>query len=209
MVPSPGVEIEDESKDCCSVGLLVAVGGTAIGRLAQFQAPPLDLSKYAPYGPNLGDGDYVDRPTVYECAELTVREDCPRQDFHLTMDSHDSKIYPGIVKDHPGVITPYRRNLRYMSPTSTCPVSVAILRFARQHGFWRDADHSRQHDRRAPGAVDDRNLHQLLAQRRSRQRARPGVRHPLSLVRPIIEWRFCPSCPKEATSCSTKDPNVA
>ena len=49
--------------------------------------------------------DYADAP------ELTVKDGVPRGLVHtFAMDSHDSKIYPGIAKNQPGVV-PYSRKV--------------------------------------------------------------------------------------------------
>src|SRR5689334_1018654 len=67
------------------------------------QAPPVDLSKYAPLTPNAGDGDYVIGPPYANAPELTPRDDVPKgMVYRFTMNSTDSKMYPGISKTAPG-----------------------------------------------------------------------------------------------------------
>jgi len=55
------------------------------------------------------DGDFTIGPNYTNAPELTVREGVPRGTLHVfTMKSEDSKIYPGIAKNQPGVV-PYQR----------------------------------------------------------------------------------------------------
>jgi len=57
------------------------------------------------------DGDFVIGPNYTNAPELTVKEGVPRGTLHMfTMDSEDSKIYPGIAKKQPGIV-PYRRQV--------------------------------------------------------------------------------------------------
>src|SRR5882672_7913918 len=73
------------------------------------QAPPVNLSKYAPLTPGAGDGNYVIGPPYANAPELTPRDDVPKgMVYRFTMNSTDSKIYPGISKTAPGQIVPYQ-----------------------------------------------------------------------------------------------------
>ena len=57
------------------------------------------------------DGDFAIGPDYTNAPELTVRPDVPKGALHeFTMDSVDSKIYPGIAKDRPGTV-PYQRKV--------------------------------------------------------------------------------------------------
>lgn len=57
------------------------------------------------------DGDFVIGPNYTNAPELTVKEGVPRGTLHVfTMNSEDSKIYPGIAKYQTGVV-PYRRQV--------------------------------------------------------------------------------------------------
>jgi len=98
-------------------GLALASASVFLGAKA-IQAPPMDLSHYAPYGPKAGDGDYIIEPPYSNAPELTPRSDVPKgKIYRIVMDSRDSKIYPGIEKTHPGVITPYRRRVTVYVPS--------------------------------------------------------------------------------------------
>ena len=101
-----------------SVGVLALMSVTTVLASDKGQAPPLDLSKYVPYGPKAGEGDYVISPPWHNAPELTPQSDTPKgKIYHLTMDSMDSKIYPGITKTKPGVITPYKRSVTVYVPS--------------------------------------------------------------------------------------------
>jgi enterochelin esterase family protein len=59
----------------------------------------------------MSDGDFVIRPNYTNAPELTVKDGVPRGTLHVfTMNSEDSKIYPGIAKRQPGVV-PYKRQV--------------------------------------------------------------------------------------------------
>jgi len=76
-----------------------------------------DMQKFPPWKPGLGDGDYALGPDYQNAPELTPREDVPHgMIYHFTMDSTDSKIYPGIAKNRPGEVVPYRRNVTVYVP---------------------------------------------------------------------------------------------
>lgn len=101
-----------------SVGVLTLASVSAVLASDKGQAPHMDLSKYLPYGPKAGEGDYIISPPWTNAPELTARPGVPKgRIYHLTMDSTDSKIYPGITKTKPGVITPYKRNLTVYVPS--------------------------------------------------------------------------------------------
>ena len=57
------------------------------------------------------DGDFTIGPSYTNAPELTAREGVPRGALRtFTMQSEDSKFYPGIAKDRPGMV-PYRRRV--------------------------------------------------------------------------------------------------
>ncbi len=86
----------------------------------------MDLSKYVPYTAKAGDGDYILDPPFKNAPELTPRNDVPKgKVFHLVMDSTESKIYPGISKNSPGKITPYKRNVTVYVPSQYVEGSAA------------------------------------------------------------------------------------
>ncbi len=86
------------------------------------QAPPVDFTKFAPYTSTSGEGDYIIGPPYANAPELTPRDGVPKgQIFHLTMNSVDSKIYPGIAKGVLGQIVPYKRNLTVYVPAQYKP----------------------------------------------------------------------------------------
>lgn len=82
------------------------------------QAPPVDFTKFAPYSSGVVDGDYVVGPPYANAPELTKRDEVPKgMVYRFTMDSADSKFYPGISKTAPGTVVPYSRNVTVYVPS--------------------------------------------------------------------------------------------
>ena len=64
-------------------------------------------------------------PNYTNAPELKVKEGVPQGSLHVfTMNSEDSKIYPGIAKDRPGVV-PYRRAVCVYIPKQYVPGTPA------------------------------------------------------------------------------------
>lgn len=90
------------------------------------QAPAIDLTQFAPYSPASGEGDYRIAPPYADAPELTPRSDVPKGTvYHFTMDSTDSKLYPGIAKSAPGMVVPYHRNVTVYVPSQYVPGTAA------------------------------------------------------------------------------------
>lgn len=93
---------------------------------ATLQAPPIDFTKFKPYTPTSNTGDYLIAPPYQNAPELTPHEDIPKGTvYHFTMDSADSKLYPGIAKTAPGQVVPYRRNVTVYVPSQYKPGTPA------------------------------------------------------------------------------------
>src|SRR5438034_4434667 len=98
---------------CC---LAVSAAGMAVAQNAQ--APPVDFTKFAPWTPQADEGDYVVGPPYADAPELTPRDNVPKgMVYRFTMDSTDSKIYPGISKTAPGQVVPYQRRVTVYVPS--------------------------------------------------------------------------------------------
>lgn len=96
---------------------LVCTLATQISAACMGQAPPVDLSNYAPWTPTAGDGDFVIGPPYADAPELTARDGVPKgKVYRFTMRSADSKIYPGISKTAPGQVVPYQRRVTVYVP---------------------------------------------------------------------------------------------
>ena len=68
------------------------------------------------------DGDFVTGPTHVKAPEMMVREDVPKGTVHeLTMNSADSKIYPGIARDQGTFGTPDPENPAKLDVTTSRP----------------------------------------------------------------------------------------
>ncbi len=92
--------------------------------LAQ-EAPPVDFSKFAPWTAKADEGDYVVGPPYADAPELKKRDDVPHGMVHrFTLNSTDSKMYPGIAKGKPGVV-PYTRKVSVYVPAQYQPGTPA------------------------------------------------------------------------------------
>ncbi|MFI5384890.1 MAG: alpha/beta hydrolase [Fimbriimonadales bacterium] len=68
------------------------------------------------------DGDYRIAPPYANAPELTPREGVPKGTvYRFTMDSRDSKLYPGIAKTAPGQVVPYTRRVTVYVPSQYKP----------------------------------------------------------------------------------------
>lgn len=76
------------------------------------------LAKLPMLTAKVGDGDYRLAPPFSNAPELTPRDGVPKGAvYRFTMDSHDSKIYPGIAKTAPGQVVPYTRRVTVYVPS--------------------------------------------------------------------------------------------
>ncbi len=99
------------------LGLVVAAGAPGGGQAGQSQGWPVDLAKFAAYGPGLGDGDYTVGPTYQPAPELTPRTDVPHgKVYEFVMHSTDSLRYPGISRNTTPKIIPYDRHVHVYIP---------------------------------------------------------------------------------------------
>lgn len=91
------------------------------------KAVPEDMNKFPAWKPGEGDGDYSLGPEYQNAPELTKRDDVPHgMTYHFTMDSTDSKLYPGIAKGHPLTeVVPYRRGVTVYVPAQYKPGTPA------------------------------------------------------------------------------------
>ncbi len=82
------------------------------------QGSVVSTTQLAPYAPGVGDGDYIVQPPYANAPELTERADAPKgMIYQFTMNSTDSKIYPGISKTAPGQTVPYQRHVTVYVPS--------------------------------------------------------------------------------------------
>jgi enterochelin esterase-like enzyme len=90
------------------------------------QVPAVDIAKLAPLVHGAGDGDYIIHPPYTNAPELTPRADVPKgMIYRFTMDSTDSKLYPGISKTAPGQVVPYQRRVTVYVPSQYVPGTPA------------------------------------------------------------------------------------
>lgn len=94
---------------------------TAAG-IASAEAPPVDFSKFKPWTANANEGDYLITPPYANAPEMTPRDNVPKgKVYQFTMNSTDSKIYPGIAKNAPGQVVPYQRRVSVYVPSQYVP----------------------------------------------------------------------------------------
>src|SRR5436305_15210164 len=80
--------------------------------IAAAQAPPVDFTKFKPWTPSADEGDYLIAPPYANAPEITPRDNVPKgKVYRFTMNSTDSKLYPGISKAAPGQVVPYQRSV--------------------------------------------------------------------------------------------------
>lgn len=85
-----------------------------------------DLKTLPVWNPPAKDGDYRIVPPYTNAPELTKRDDVPKGTvYHFTMDSRDSKLYPGIAKSAPGQVVPYTRHVSVYVPRQYVPGTPA------------------------------------------------------------------------------------
>ena len=71
------------------------------------------------------DGDFTIGPNYTNAPEMTVKEGVPKGILHeFTMDSTNSRIYPGIAKTQPGTV-PYQRKVSVYVPQQYVPGTAA------------------------------------------------------------------------------------
>lgn len=86
------------------------------------KATQADMQNLPPLTPGASDGDYAIGPEYTNAPELTARDNVPKgMIYRFTMDSADSKIYPGISKNAPGTVAPYHRNVTVYVPSQYVP----------------------------------------------------------------------------------------
>jgi enterochelin esterase-like enzyme len=72
------------------------------------------------------DGEFKIGPSYANAPELTPRADVPKgRVVRFTMNSADSKFYPGINKTNPGVVVPYSRAVTVYIPSQYVPGTPA------------------------------------------------------------------------------------
>jgi hypothetical protein len=100
----------------------------AAGAVAQNQAPPVDLTKFAAWTATADEGDFVVGPPYANAPELNRRDGIPHGMVHrFKMNSTDSKMYPGIAKTNPGAVVPYTRGVSVYVPAQYEPGQPAAF----------------------------------------------------------------------------------
>ncbi len=100
--------------------------------------------------------EFIIGPDYTYAPELKVRDEVPKGKIHdFTMNSEDSRIYPGIAKTQPGVV-PYKRRVTVYVPANYVPGTPAPL-IVGQDGNYRDflptVLDNLIHDQRVPAMV--------------------------------------------------------
>ena len=89
-------------------------------------ATTADLANLPLYPANAPDGDYRIAPPYTNAPELTPDPNVPKGVVQrFTMNSTDSKLYPGISKTAPGRVVPYTRQVTVYIPSQYVPGTPA------------------------------------------------------------------------------------
>lgn len=206
-----GLESMMKASWVLSAGVLaLATCATTILGANKGQAPPMDLSSYKPYGPGVGEGDYIIAPPYSNAPELTPRSDVPKgKVFHIVMDSADSKIYPGIAKNALGRITPYKRNVTVYVPSqyeAGTPAPFFVSQDSMGRGEMPTILDNMIADHRVPvmvGIFIDSGGSDAQGSER-------GLEYDTlsPWYAQFIEWEVLPRVSKECNVTFTKDPNA-
>lgn len=109
-----------------SKSLLLLLAAPVVAAAPQSGPPQVDPDKIPVLSPTSGDGDYVIAPPYAPAPELTARPGVPKgRVIEFTMDSTQSRIYPGIAKSDPFHIVPYRRRVTVYVPSQYQPGTKA------------------------------------------------------------------------------------
>jgi enterochelin esterase-like enzyme len=101
-----------------TVKIAACILAALVTGIAAAEAPPIDFTKFKPWTPGADEGEYVLGPPYANAPELTPRENVPKGKVtRFTMNSTDSKIYPGISKTAPGAVVPYQRRVTVYVPS--------------------------------------------------------------------------------------------
>ena len=107
-------------------GSIVALGALTLfapSARAQTTLPPsvIDLAHFAPYAPASRDGNFFLNPPYTNAPELTPGDNVPKGTiYRFTMESADSKLFPGIAKNQVGTV-PYTRRVTVYVPSQYVP----------------------------------------------------------------------------------------
>lgn len=81
------------------------------------------------------DGEFTIGPDYVDAPELKVKDSVPRGEVkEFTMNSEDSKMYPGIAKTKPGEVVPYKRKVWVYVPKQYVPGTPAPFIIAQDGG---------------------------------------------------------------------------
>ena len=114
----------------CLLAVSISMGGARAQSGAAVSDAPftVDFTKFAPYAPDSNEGDFLLNAPYANAPELARRENVPHgMVYRFTMNSTDSKIYPGISKSAPGKVVPYTRNVTVYIPSQYVPGTPAPL----------------------------------------------------------------------------------
>ncbi len=105
---------------------MICILPISLALIASHQAPPVDFTKFKPYTTKSNEGDYIIGAPYMDAPEILPRPEVPKGNiYRFTMDSTESKIYPGIAKTAPGQVVPYKRNVTVYVPSQYKPGTKA------------------------------------------------------------------------------------
>src|SRR4051812_3430578 len=116
-----------------AVAIVVASSVTSLSVVAEDAAPKPAAAAAGPE--KFTEGEFTIGPDYVDAPELKVTEGVPRGELkEFTMNSEDSKIYPGIAKNKPGEVVPYKRKVWVYVPKQYVPGTAAPFIIAQDGG---------------------------------------------------------------------------
>ncbi len=104
---------------------LLALALVPVSPLFAADAPPVAATTNATPARTQDQIEFIIGPAYANAPELKVKDGVPRGTIHdFTMNSEDSKLYPGIAKRQPGVV-PYKRKVAVYVPKQYAPGAAA------------------------------------------------------------------------------------
>lgn len=173
------------------------------------QLPPLPVSAVASPARTTDGVEFIIGPDYAYAPELTARADVPKGTVHdFTMNSEDSKIYPGIARGQTGVV-PYKRRVTVYVPAGYArgtPVPLIVGQDGNYRDFLPTVLDNLIHDQRVPAMV----AVMINSGGGDAQGSQRGLEYDTvsALYAQFIETEVLPRIEKDYGITFTKDPNA-
>ncbi len=186
-----------------------AAGTTPVAPTKKTQLPPLPLSAVASPARTTDGVEFIIGPDYAYAPELKARTDVPKGTVHdFTMNSEDSKIYPGIARGQTGVV-PYKRRVTVYVPAGYArgtPVPLIVGQDGNYRDFLPTVLDNLIHDKRVPAMV----AVMINSGGGDAQGSQRGLEYDTvsGLYAQFIETEVLPRIEKDYGITFTKDPNA-